>query len=200
MPERTTLRAVQLLDYDPEWPRSFQKIKGRIWPSVREVAVAIEHVGSTSIPGMIAKPVIDVDVVIASPSDLHLLISRLGTLGYLHRGNLGVEDRDAFRAPEGDPPQHLYVCLQNTLALRNHLAVRDYLRTHPSEAVAYSTLKRRLVGQFPSDKERYQQGKTDLILSILRQSGFASAELNAIERTNRPDARSEQEPPSSRNA
>jgi len=127
MPEPTTFAAVQVVDYDPDWPRIFWQLKNQIWPSVRDVALAIEHVGSTSIPGMAAKPVIDVDVVIASPTDLPLLMLRLGILGYKHRGNLGIEDREAFVAPEHQPAHHLYVCVQNSLALQNHIAVRDYL-------------------------------------------------------------------------
>src|SRR6516165_7942438 len=94
MPESTTVAPVQVVDYDPDWPRIFSQLKDQIWPSLRYVALAIEHVGSTSVPGLAAKPVIDIDIVIASRTDLPLLIQRLGALGYQHRGNLGIEDRD----------------------------------------------------------------------------------------------------------
>jgi len=184
MPEPTTFAAVQVVDYDPDWPRIFWQLKNQIWPSVRDVALAIEHVGSTSIPGMAAKPVIDVDVVIASPTDLPLLMLRLGILGYKHRGNLGIEDREAFVAPEHQPAHHLYVCVQNSLALQNHIAVRDYLRTHASEAKVYSTLKKRLAEQHPNEREPYVQGKTNFLLSILEQCGFSAKGLDLIRRAN----------------
>jgi len=184
MPEPTTFAAVQVVNYDPDWPRIFRQLKDQVWPSVRDVAVAIEHVGSTSVPGMATKPVVDMDIVIASRTDLPLLILRLGTLGYKHRGNLGIEDREAFMAPANQPAHHLYVCVQNSVALQNHIAVRDYLRTHPSEAVAYSTLKKRLAERFPNEREHYVEGKTDFIVSILQQCGFSATGLDSIKRAN----------------
>ena len=184
MPEPRACAPVQVVDYDPEWPRIFHRLKDRIWPSVRDVAAAIEHVGSTSVPGMAAKPVIDVDIIIAARTGLPLLIERLGTLGYKHRGNLGIEDRDAFMTPEGQPSHHLYVCVANSLALQNHIAVRDYLRAHPSAAEAYSALKQQLAERFPIERERYNGGKTEFILSILEQCGFSAAGLDAIKHAN----------------
>ncbi len=163
---------IQVVDYDLDWPRKFDQLKSWIWPSVCDVAVAIEHVGSTSVPGMMAKPVIDMDVVIKSMVDLPLVIERLTSLGYRHRGNLGVEGREAFLSPKNRPDHHLYVCAQNSSALGNHLAVRDHLRSHPHDAAAYCALKRRLAEQFPRERERYVEGKTAFLLSILRQRGL----------------------------
>jgi len=184
MPEPTTFAAVQVVDYDPAWPRIFRRLKDQIWPCVRDVAVAIEHVGSTAVPGMAAKPVVDVDIVITSRTDLPLLMPCLGTLGYKHRGNLGIEDREVFKAPGNQPAHHLYVCVQNSLALQNHIAVRDYLRNHRSEAEAYSSLKKRLAERFPHERERYVQGKTGFILSILEQCGFSAGQMDSIKRAN----------------
>ena len=162
----------------------FQRLREQIWPSLRDAAVAIEHVGSTSITGMAAKPVIDVDIVIASGANRPVVRGHLQTLGYKHRGNLGIDDREAFAPTNDQPPHHLYVCLQNSLALRNHIAVRDYLRTHRSQAMAYSTLKKRLAERFPNERARYIEGKTDFILSILEQCGFSAEELDSIRRSN----------------
>jgi GrpB-like predicted nucleotidyltransferase (UPF0157 family) len=184
MPKPTHLTAIQVVDYDPDWPRIFHQLRDQIWPSVRDVAVAIEHVGSTSVPGMAAKPVIDMDVVIATVADLPLVKLRLGSLGYKHRGNLGVDDREAFLSPENLPRHHLYACVQNSLALQNHIAVRDYLRTHPSEAAVYSKLKKRLAERFPNERDRYVESKTDFILSILEQCGFSTRIVESIRRVN----------------
>jgi len=184
MPKPTHLTAIQVVDYDPDWPRIFRQLRDQIWPSVRDISLAIEHVGSTSVPGMVAKPVIDMDVVIATAADLPLLKLRLASLGYEHRGNLGVADREAFLSPENLPPHHLYACLQNSRALQNHIAVRDYLRTHPFEAAVYSKLKKRLAERFPNEREHYVESKTDFILSILEQCGFSTRMVESIRRAN----------------
>jgi GrpB-like predicted nucleotidyltransferase (UPF0157 family) len=93
----TTRAGVEVFEYDPDWPQIFRRLKEEIWPSVRDVATSIEHVGSTSIPGMAAKPVIDVDIVIASRQELSSIVVRLEKLGYKHCGNLGIEDRKRSR-------------------------------------------------------------------------------------------------------
>ena len=129
MTEPATSSAIQVVDHGRDWPRTFLRLRHWIWPSVSDVAIAIEHVGSTAVPGMAAKPVIDMDVVIASRTNLPSIVSRLGSLGYQHRGDLGIADREAFLAPRNQPAHHLYLCVENSLALKNHLAVRDYLRT-----------------------------------------------------------------------
>ena len=77
-----------VVDYDEEWPRRFEKLRARIWPVVPDVAIRIEHVGSTSVPGLAAKPIIDMTVVVGGRTDVPLTITRLATLGYRHRGNL----------------------------------------------------------------------------------------------------------------
>ncbi len=181
-----TSAAVQVIDYDPDWPRIFHRLKDRIWPSVRHVAIAIEHVGSTSVPGLAAKPVIDLDIVIASRAGLPLITPRLANLGYTHRGNLGIDDREAYLAPANQPAHHLYVCTQTSLALQNHIAVRGYLRTHASEAVAYSNLKKQLAERFPRDRERYVDGKTNFIVSILQQCGLSADALDSIRASAKP--------------
>jgi GrpB-like predicted nucleotidyltransferase (UPF0157 family) len=179
-----TVSPIQVANYNSDWPRIFCRLKGRIWPAVSDLAITIEHVGSTSVPGMAAKPVIDMDVVIASRASLPSILLRLGSLGYQHRGDLGIQDREAFRAPENQPAHHLYVCVQNNLALRNHIAVRDYLRAHPSDAAAYSTLKTELAKRFANERERYNEAKTDFILSILERCGFSAKELDSIRSAN----------------
>lgn len=175
---------IYVVDYDSNWPRIFQQLKEGIWPSVSDVAIAVEHVGSTSVPGMAAKPVIDMDVVIASRNDLRSILLRLGTLGYQHRGDLGIEGREAFLSPENQPAHHLYVCLEYSLALKNHLAFRDHLQTHPSDIVAYSNLKKRLAKTFGNERARYGLAKADFILSILERCDFSKEELESIKHAN----------------
>jgi GrpB-like predicted nucleotidyltransferase (UPF0157 family) len=133
---------------------------------------------------MAAKPVIDMDIVVASCAEVPLMVSRLALLGYEHRGNLGIEDREAFLTPKNQPAHHLYVCLQNSLALRNHIGLREHLRAHPSDAAAYSTLKKRLAERFPYERELYMEGKTTFIVSLLQKEGFSAEELDSIRRAN----------------
>jgi GrpB-like predicted nucleotidyltransferase (UPF0157 family) len=179
------MRTIVVVDYDPSWPEVFEQLRSRIWAVVREIATTVEHVGSTSVPGLTAKPIVDISVVVPTEADVPVAIERLAVLGYVHQGNLGVEGRQAFTTPNGLPPHHLYLCPSDSLALANHLAVRDYLRTHPDVAQEYGTLKNRLARQFTHDIDRYTDGKTDMILRILRKAGVQSDDRERIAHINR---------------
>lgn len=174
---------VIVLDYDPGWPHVFEEIRSFVWTAVSDIATAIEHVGSTSVPGLAAKPVIDVDVVVAE-GDVATGIRRLTGLGYEHRGDLGIPGREAFGRPSGSPKHHLYLCPSGSPALANHLAIRNYLRTNPRVASAYGELKRRLAREFPRDIDGYVDAKTSFLVGILRKVGFPEDTLADIERMN----------------
>jgi hypothetical protein len=132
-----------------------------------------------------AKSIIDIDVVVPSRAEMPAAVDQLATLGYVHRGNLGIEDREAFRNPPGLPAHHLYACVQGSSALANHLAVRDHLRQNPSAVAAYAALKKRLAEQFPDDIASYISGKTDFLVELLRNAGFPEAALRTIRDANR---------------
>jgi GrpB-like predicted nucleotidyltransferase (UPF0157 family) len=180
-------RAV-VVDYNPEWPIWFEAIRDRITPALGSLALSIEHVGSTSVPGLAAKPVIDVDVVVGDRAAIPAAITALASLGYQHLGDLGVRDREAFRRPAGTEPHNVYVCPAGGEGLRNHLALRDHLRTHPEAVEAYGALKRRLAVEAP-DIDAYVAAKTDLIVSFLRAEGIDEGTLTAIEVANKTPAR-----------
>lgn len=182
------MRTIVVVEYDPAWPTVFESLRREVWPVVADVATSIEHVGSTSVPGLAAKPIIDVSVVVPSAQEIPFAIERLATLGYVHEGNLGVQGREAFVSPVGLPPHHLYVCPQGRVALMNFLTVREYLRSHPEVAREYGALKMRLAAEFPHEIDQYIAGKTDLILRILREAGFSKEELKSIERANRVES------------
>ncbi len=175
---------MQVLDYDALWPAQFEALYKLLWPAVQGLATGIEHVGSTSVPGLAAKPVIDLDIVIPSRELLPQITGRLASLGYIHRGNLGIEDRESYSIPEPKRTHRLYVCPVSSLALRNHLTLRDHLRANPQDRDAYAQLKHQLAGQFPNDIDSYIAGKTDFIVSILASNGFARIQLNGIRRAN----------------
>lgn len=158
-------------DYSPLWPERFETLCSKISSVLDGQAAAIEHVGSTSVPGLAAKPVIDIDVRLRSDADLTLAIARLATLGYEHRGDLGVAGREAFRAPRGDFPHHLYLCSASCREFVRHIAFRDYLRTHPKDAHDYANLKRNLAGKFGADRDAYTKGKSVFVGRILQSTG-----------------------------
>lgn len=179
------MKTIVVVDYDPAWPAVFEQLRSNVWPSVKEFALSIEHVGSTAVPGLAAKPVIDIDLVVPAQEQVAHAIEALTGLGYEHRGDLGVEGREAFGQPDGLRKHHMYVCLEGTLSLINHLSVRDYLRTHPAAATEYGELKKRLAREFTHDIDAYIDGKTDFILEILRNVGLEKVQLAAIELVNR---------------
>jgi GrpB-like predicted nucleotidyltransferase (UPF0157 family) len=177
------LKRVRVVDYDPSWPELFEALRATIWSAVSDVALAIEHVGSTSVPGLAAKPVIDLDVIVTLPQTA-ACIARLATLGYEHQGDLGIPQREAFLRPAGSPAHHLYVCVAGSHGLLNHLAIRDFLRANPAAAREYGELKTRLAAQHSADADGYTIGKTQFIIGLLRRVGLPAAVLDEIERLN----------------
>lgn len=174
-----------VVDYDPSWPAQFEKLRSQIWEAVGELAVSVEHVGSTSVPGLAARPIIDIDVVVASIADLGRVIERLAMMGYAHCGDLGIEGREAFQSPPGLPRHHLYACVRGSTALNNHLTVRDWLRRNSAAAAQYGMLKKRLAALTPEDIDKYIPGKTDFLLEVLREAGIPENVLSAIGEANR---------------
>jgi len=179
-------RTVMVVDYDPGWPRDFDMLRERIWPGLADIALRIEHVGSTSVPGLAAKPIIDMTIVVATRDDVPEAIERLALLGYMHRGNLGIDDREAFDHPAGLRRHNLYVCPEGTIGVVNQVAMRDYLRANPEAATRYGALKKQLADRFPDDIDGYVLAKTDFVLDVLRRAGLTAEQIEKIERDNRP--------------
>lgn len=173
----TPIRTIEVVPYDPAWPAQFEAIAAPIRAKLSPLALGVEHVGSTSVPGLAAKPIIDLDVVISSRLQLPEVVSKLTELGYVHEGNLGIPGREAFMWPDGNGRHHLYVCSVNTPNLHYHLLFRDYLRQHPDKALEYGQLKEKLARQYPGDMDGYSEGKQDLISRLMQEaealSGFA---------------------------
>lgn len=158
-------------DYDAAWPARFSELAGRVMTHLGALVLQVEHVGSTAVPGLVAKPVVDMDVVLASPSDLREVIRRLGLLGYAHEGELGVAGRDAFRWPVGEVRHHLYVLTAGAAELRRHVAFRDALRADGSVRDEYSELKRSLALRYPHDRRAYTEAKSALIERVVSDAG-----------------------------
>lgn len=164
---KTKTMEVRICDYDPEWPHLFSRIECKLREHVGTLAVAIEHVGSTSVPGLAAKPIIDLDIVIASAYQFPSIKERLEKFGYIHRGPIGVPGREAFSCVIDLPAHHLYVCETGARPLREHLCFRDALRQSPELAAAYAALKRNLAEQHRYDRDAYTEAKTSFIRSVI---------------------------------
>jgi GrpB-like predicted nucleotidyltransferase (UPF0157 family) len=164
-----------VVDYDPSWPERFLFLQRRIAGALGSMGVAIEHVGSTAVPNVPAKPIIDIDVLLATETEFDAVIDRLAKLGYVHQGNLGIPEREAFAAPVHDVPHHLYVCPPGSRTFQKRLAFRDYLRARPREAKVYADLKRSLALQFRDDRPAYTSGKSAFVAEIFSRAMSAPA-------------------------
>jgi GrpB-like predicted nucleotidyltransferase (UPF0157 family) len=176
---------IRVVPYDPSWPDHFATIRAALADALRHVPVlSIEHVGSTSVPGLPAKPVIDVDVVVLR-EDLIPAIQALVSAGYRHEGDLGIRDRHVMRARDREPERNVYVAVDGSLALRNHRAVRQVLRSDPALRDEYGRLKLDLAGRHAEDMGAYVAAKTELLGSILAKGGLTDEERGEIADANR---------------
>jgi GrpB-like predicted nucleotidyltransferase (UPF0157 family) len=167
-------KRVIVVPYDYRWKKEFQKIKLYLEKALENSIIAIEHVGSTSVEGLSAKPIIDIDAVIKNYDDFQNVKSRLEGLGYYHEGDLGIKDREAFEYTEKHEfiIHHLYVCPQNSQELKRHIAFRDYLRTHKEDRDKYSEIKLQGAKEYPTDIDSYIETKSPYITEIYKKIGL----------------------------
>jgi GrpB-like predicted nucleotidyltransferase (UPF0157 family) len=161
------LRQIQVVDYDPDWPREFETLRARLSAALVGLCIGVEHVGSTSVPGPAAKPIIDLDVVISSRLLFPAARDALQAVGYVHRGNLEIPGREAFEPPAEAYPHHLYVCSVDTPNLHDHLLLRDTLRARPDLRARYAGTKREMARLHPHDIDAYIDGKGPVIAEIM---------------------------------
>jgi GrpB-like predicted nucleotidyltransferase (UPF0157 family) len=175
---------VKVLPFNSEWREWFMEIRNQIWPHVSDLALDIVHVGSTSIEGMSAKPVIDMDILVPDMGDLEAIISRLARIGYAHQGNLGIEGREAFSLDyEHKYAHHLYIVAVGSSAYRNHVLLKKHLTENPEAFRRYNDLKLGLA-ESSEGIERYWRSKTELILEFLEAEGMTEEELESIRADN----------------
>ena len=153
---------VMVLPYDPAWKADFAAIRQELASALGELAIAIEHVGSTSVEGLSAKPCIDIDVVMPDRAVFPQIVERLAAIGYTHEGDLGIPGREAFCYT--DKPH---------LRLHRHLVFRDFLRTHPEAVVRYSACKEDAARRFPEDIEGYMACKGPCIEALYKLCGLS---------------------------
>jgi GrpB-like predicted nucleotidyltransferase (UPF0157 family) len=159
--------AVRIVDHDPQWPRCAREELERVADALGPIAVRLEHVGSTSVPGLGAKPIIDMQVSVIDIERQDDYVGPLGRLGYLFAPDPAFPDYHYFAKPHGRPrSHHLHVCRADSQQELRHLAVRDFLRAHPDEAARYEQLKRALVHEHPGDRLAYVAGKDGYMIEL----------------------------------
>lgn len=176
---------VRVVPYREVWRERFALLKKKVETALKGIPVRVEHVGSTAVPGLAAKDVIDADVIPADWKQFPEIAARLASSGWRGRGNLGIPEREAFDASVRLPfAHHLYVCRAGTPALENHLLLRDHLRANPDEAARYGAQKRELAARFPEDIQHYCEAKSQLIAEMLVSSGMDGKSVEEIKKQN----------------
>lgn len=163
---------VVVVDADPEWPNQFATIAAYVSPFVETAVLRIEHVGSTSVPGLAAKPIIDVDVVVADETQVPVVLGLIESAGYHWVGDLDVEGREAFAAPEVPelPEHHLYLVVENNRAHADHWLFREALIGHPELIDRYAQIKRQNAVLAGGHIDRYVALKAAFVAEVLTEA------------------------------
>ncbi|MDA1188384.1 MAG: GrpB family protein [Chloroflexi bacterium] len=171
MPDTTHDPAIHIVDYNRSWPREFDREAAKLHDALGRVAVRIDHVGSTSVPGLAAKPIIDISVSVQSVYPMDDYRRPLEKLGYLFVYASGSPDFHFFGKPALRPrTHHIHVCKLGSGHEYRHLAFRNYLRAHPHEAERYAAVKRSIGAKHPGDRLAYIAGKQDIVDEIEKKS------------------------------
>ncbi|HGH7181010.1 GrpB family protein [Bacillus cereus] len=167
---------ITIEEYNIKWESEFNKLQNFINDVMGDSILSIEHVGSTSIKGLVAKPILDIDIVIEDYEIFPEVVKKLEMIGYYHQAEWSFKGREAFGRKDASVPwneentgwmeQHLYVCDKNSEELRRHIAFRDYLREHIEIANQYGRLKEELARE-SKNRASYSEGKTAFITNIL---------------------------------
>ncbi|MBL7825877.1 MAG: GrpB family protein [Saprospiraceae bacterium] len=161
--------------YQPSWADDFMQLREILVRALHPLKIDIEHVGSTAVPGLAAKPIIDMDIVFYESAHFDEIKARLDKTGYYHHGNQGIPDREVFKRRAfvwyevlDSIPHHLYVCSSKSEELQRHLLFRDYLRKHPDTIMAYQILKYDIAEQAAHDRKTYAQLKESMAKSFIQ--------------------------------
>ena len=160
--------------YNKDWKKDFEDIKTELMAVLEGKVISVEHVGSTSVEGLSAKPIIDVDVVIEDEDAFPAVKDAMESIGYYHEGDLGIPGREAFKyeGKEHLRKHHLYVCTKDATELKKHITFRDYLRSHPEAVSGYSKVKEEGAKLYPEDIDSYINYKAPFIEGIYKELGL----------------------------
>jgi GrpB-like predicted nucleotidyltransferase (UPF0157 family) len=159
-------RRIRIADYDPDWPKKFERHREIIAQALGDTALRIEHIGSTSVPGLAAKPIVDILVVVQDSTDESLYLAQLEAAGYkLRVREPKWHEHRMFRTPENDVHIHFYSA--GCAEIRRNLIFRDRLRQNSADRLRYEQTKRELATRNWPDMNDYATAKTDVIESII---------------------------------
>ena len=165
---------LKFLPYNPEYPRLFAKEKQLLQNAVGNYVLDIQHIGSTSIPGIIAKPILDIAIAVDLFETATVCIKPLETLDYIYMGEYGLSRRHFFIKGKDICTHHIHIWEINSNDWKRHILFRDYLIKYPEVAKQYFDLKLKLLEQYRGDREQYQDGKSKFIESIEGLAKLAS--------------------------
>lgn len=175
---------MKLSVFQETWRRDFESIAQLLSPALVGTSATIVHIGSTSIPGSISKPIIDIDVVARTTEESDNLLRGLESIGYVHRGDLGISGREAFFHPPHLAYHHLYLVQENSGAYRDHVDFKSALIASPQLLAEYNSLKRGLEYLLSSDRAAYTEGKREFIEKVLFDY---RRQLNTLKESNLKD-------------
>ena len=162
---------VKLSDYNPQWKTFFEKESAIILAATKDFVEDIQHIGSTAIPGLVAKPIIDILVAINSLLNIEKVIDLLKPIGFVYRGEQGIPNRHLFvKGGEDYRTHHLHMVEKEHSEWEKHILFRDYLRKHPEDVTEYSKLKEELLKKYEFDRGKYTDSKSDFIVGILEKA------------------------------
>ncbi len=161
---------IEITPYSPAWPARFASLGTAFRAALGEVAVRIDHVGSTSVPGLAAKPVIDLQISVAALEPVDPFRLPLERLGYVYRADNDERTKRYFREPPGTPRTHVHVRRAGSFSEQFALLFRDYVRAHPTEATAYADLKYRLAAEHAEDRAAYTDAKNPFIWDLMHRA------------------------------
>jgi len=158
---------IEIAPCDPAWPQRFAQLGGEVRRALGDIALRIDHIGSTAVPGLAAKPVIDMQISVTSFEPLEAFKEPLEGLGYVYRANNTERTKRYFREPLGSPRTHIHVREAGSFSEQFALLFRDYLRAHPADAAEYAALKRHLARLRGDDRRAYTEAKVPFTWEIM---------------------------------
>ncbi|PID21433.1 hypothetical protein CSV61_09410 [Sporosarcina sp. P3] len=162
---------VEVVEYDNKWPELFKNESQKIAKIFKDELVHIHHIGSTSVEGLPAKPIVDIMPIVKSIENVDAFTMEMNEIGYEALGEFGMKGRRFFRKGEQTRTHHIHVFEKgNSYDIARHVAVRDYLRFHPEESKLYGDLKTKLAVMFPEDIESYIEGKDLFVKELERKA------------------------------
>ncbi|WP_010291871.1 GrpB family protein [Clostridium senegalense] len=170
MGEQNQVREIEVAEYNSSWKKEFMKESKLIEDIMKEEIIKIHHIGSTSIPDIFAKPVIDVLLEVKDINNTDEYNNELSKLGYISKGEYGISGRRFFLKGVYHRTHHIHVFETGNLEIEKHLNFRDYMIAHPEEAKMYGELKKELAIKFKHDIDSYCNGKNQFIKDIDRKA------------------------------